>query len=303
MSRARIALFAIFVVMGMTAVQVVEAPDAASPRASAEPGASPIWHDRFDAVPIGPVTTAVGNTLFDPRAGDVQGVYDYATVVVDAFGGHALRHELPAGQLGNFFVTPKLARDVEHAVLQYNIRFDENFEWRWGGKIPGLVGVAPGVPIHAPTSGTRNRDVGFSTRLMWHGRDDNGSRAYQDALGAIPPDLDSMLVTYAYVRSPAEGFDGYGWQANLGPGFTRGAWHTVRMEVKLNTVGRADGIYRVWIDDVLRFEASDWEYRSTADVKIQAVLYDVHRGGNNSPGWVSSRDGFVEIRDMSVLTW
>ena len=258
MSRARIALFAIFVVMGMTAVQVVEAPDAASPRASAEPGASPIWHDRFDAVPIGPVTTAVGNTLFDPRAGDVQGVYDYATVVVDAFGGHALRHELPAGQLGNFFVTPKLARDVEHAVLQYNIRFDENFEWRWGGKIPGLVGVAPGHSIYEPTSGNADRSVGFSTRLMWHGRGDDGTRPFQGKLGPIRAGTDNDLVTYIYAHNPSAGFNGYGWHTSLGSALQRGQWHRITMEVKLNTVGAADGVFKVWVDDDLRFSATNW---------------------------------------------
>ncbi|MGU3502471.1 polysaccharide lyase [Mycobacterium sp. C31M] len=306
---SRTGLFATFVVLTVLAAQVVDAPSSGGVRAAADPGSAPVpaqpvgavvWQDRFDTGELGPLTTATGNRLFDPRAGDAQSNYAHATLAADPAGGNLLQHTLPAGQLGNFFVTPKLTRDVEHAVLQYDIRFDDNFDWRWGGKIPGLVGVAPGVPIYAPTSGTRNRDVGFSTRLMWHGRGDNGSRPYQDALGPIPPDRDNMLVTYAYVRQPEQGFDGYGWQTNLGAGFTRGVWHTVRMEVKLNTAGMADGVYRVWIDNDLRFEATDWDYRNSAQVKIQAVLYDIHRGGNNSPGWVSARDSSIEMRHVSV---
>jgi hypothetical protein len=292
----RAALLAAFATIAVVVAQVADAPISVG----VPPPEGILWQDRFDTAAPGPLTTAGGNGLFDPRVGKTDAVYAHAAITADAGGEKFLRHTIPAGELGNFFAAPRLVRDVEHATLQYDIRFDEGFDWRWGGKIPGLAGVAPGVEIYAPTSGERNRDVGFSTRLMWHGRADDGSRAYQDALGAIPPDQENMLVTYAYVRSPEDGFGGYGWQTNLDAGFRAGVWHNVRMEVKLNTIGRADGVYRVWIDDILRFSASDWDYRNRADVKIQAVLYDIHRGGNNSPGWVSSRESSIDLRHITV---
>ena len=228
------------------------------------------------------------------------GTYVHGSIEADPAGPKFLHHTIPAGELGNFTVTPRLTREVERAILQYDIRFDDNFDWRWGGKMPGLVGVAPRVDIYAPTSGRPSRDSGFSARLMWNGRGDDGSRPFQSTLGPIPSGQDNTIVTYIYARQPSADFDGFGWQANLGSGLQRGVWHNIKMEVKLNTVGQADGIYNVWLDGDLRFSASNWDYRNRSDVMIQAVLYDIHRGGDTGHDWVSSRDTYVDVRNVVV---
>jgi hypothetical protein len=273
------------------------------------PSGGVVWQDRFDTAPLGQPTKSTGDSLFTPMADPTDdktyirssNAYIHSSIEADPAGGGMLHHTIPAGELGQFTVSPRLTREVEHATLQYDIRFDDNFDWRWGGKMPGLVGVAPGVNIYAPTSGRTNRDVGFSTRLMWNGRGDDGSRPFQGTLGPIPAGRDNDIVTYIYARYPQEGFDGYGWQANLGSELQRGVWHNIKMEVKLNTVGRNDGIYNVWFDDDLRFSASNWNYRNRSDVMIDAVLYDIHRGGGaGSPNWVSSRDTYVDVRNMVV---
>jgi hypothetical protein len=261
-----------------------------------------LWHDRFDTAPVGRLVKATGDAAFGPTAAPTGGAtYVNGTIVSDPAGGKFLRHTIPAGQLGAFIVSPELSRDVEHAVLEYDIRFDENFDWRWGGKIPGLVGVAPGQSIYAPTSGRSNRAVGFSTRLMWHGRGDDGSRPFQGKLGPIPAGTDNDLVTYVYAPHPSAGFNGYGWHTNLGTEMQRGQWHHIKMEVKLNTVGSRDGVFKVWVDGRQTFGASDWVYRTNPDVKINAVLYDIHRGGGTTPpSWVSSRDSYIDLRNMMV---
>ena len=265
------------------------------------PSGSVVWQDRFGTAPLGQLTKPTGDSLFAPTvAPSDDGTYIHGSIEDDPAGGRVLHQTIPAGQLGNFTVTPRLAHPVEHAILDYDIRFDDNFDWRWGGKMPGLVGVAPGVSIYAPTSGNPNRDVGFSTRLMWNGRGDDGSRPFQSSLGPIPSGQDNTIVTYVYARQPSAGFDGSGWQANLGNGLQSGVWHNVRMEVKLNTVGQADGIYNVWLDGDLRFSASNWDYRDRSDVMIQAVLYDIHRGGEPSRNWVSSRDTYIDVRNVVV---
>ncbi|MGK2865214.1 MAG: polysaccharide lyase [Mycobacterium sp.] len=286
-----------------SSVMVASVPDGAAVRApfAAQPAPSVdvLWRDRFDAATAGPLTPHGADSLFAPTIGD-RNIFAHAAITPNPSGGNLLRHSIPAGDLGNFFVASKLTREVEHAVLEYDIRFDDAFDWRWGGKIPGLVGLAPGASVYAPTSGKLDRNAGFSTRLMWHGIGDDGIRPFQDSLGPIPPGKDNVLVTYAYVRQPVDGFGGYGWQTNLDTALQRGVWHNVKMEVELNTVGRADGVYRVWIDDALGFSASNWDYRSRPDVRIQAVLYDIHRGGNTSPGWLSSRESHIDVQNMTV---
>jgi hypothetical protein len=80
----------------------------------------------------------------------------------------------------------------------------------------------------------------------------------------------------------------------------RGKWHKIKMEVKLNTVGMQNGVLKIWVDDSLRFSASNFDYRDSEDIKIQAVLWDVHRGGTPQDGWVSSHDSYIDIANFSV---
>lgn len=290
----RVAVVVLAVVTGQAGVWAL------SPTVAAQPSGGVIWADRFAAAPVGQLSKPSGDALFAPTAAPTDaGTYVHGSIQADP-GGNVLHHTIPAGQLGNFTVSPRLSRPVEHAILSYDIRFDDDFDWRWGGKMPGLVGVTPGVEIYTPTSGRPNRDNGFSTRLMWHGRGNDGSRPFQNALGPIPPGQDNALVTYIYARQPSAGFDGFGWQANIGGGLQSGVWHNVRMEVKLNTVGQADGVFRVWLDGGQLFNAANWDYRNRSDVTIQAVLYDIHRGGDNSANWVSSRNTYIDVRNVVV---
>ena len=136
---------------------------------------------------------------------------------------------------------------------------------------------------------------------MWHGRGDDSTRPFQGTLGTIPAGTDNDVVTYIYGNHPSTGFSGYGWHTNLGTEMQRGQWHKITMEVKLNTIGARNGVFKVWIDDSLRYSATDWQYRTNSDVKIQAVLYDIHRGGGTTPpSWVSSRDTHIDVRNMVV---
>lgn len=273
-----------------------------NPAPETPPAGNILWQDRFDAAPNGQLTKASGDAMFGrTAAGTSATTYRYGSIHIDPEGGKFLRQSIPAGTLGGFVVAPVLSHPTDHAILNYDIRFDQNFDWRWGGKMPGLVGVAPGHGIYEPTSGSPNRNIGFSTRLMWHGRGDDGTRPFQGSLGPIKTGTDNDVVTYIYAKSPSTGFNGYGWHTSLASEMKRGQWHRITMEVDLNTVGKSDGVFKVWIDDRLRFSATDWQYRASPDVEIQAVLYDIHRGGGTvPPSWVSSRNSYIDIRNMVV---
>lgn len=265
-------------------------------------GGKVLWQDKFDTAVVGKLDKARGDGIFGPTAAATgTGTYANGAIVDDGASGKLLRHTIAAGQLGPFIVSPRLTRETDHATLDYDIRFDGNFDWRWGGKMgPGLAGVLPGHGIYEPTSGNADRNIGFSTRLMWHGRGDDGSRPFQGKLGPIPAGSDSDVVTYIYARYPFEGFSGFGWHKSLGD-LQRGTWHHVKMEVKLNTVGQRNGVFNVWLDGDLAYGAKDFDYRSSPNVHIQAVLYDVHRGGGTTPpSWVSSRDCYVDIKNVVV---
>lgn len=261
-----------------------------------------IWKDTFDKAPSGPLNTkAKGDKIFGPTAARTTGTtFGNGSIVNDAPNGKVLRHTIGSGELGTFIVSPVPTELTDHAILEYETRFDANFDWRWGGKMgPGLVGWAPGYGPYDPTSGQGNRDIGFSTRLMWHGRGDDGSRPFQGTLGPIPSKDVNDIVAYAYARYPKKGFSGYGWHSSLGE-MLPGVWHKISMEVKLNTVGRADGVFKVRIDNQLVFSASNWDYRNSSDIKIQAILWDVHRGGGLAKNWVSPKRSHIDVRNVTL---
>lgn len=264
-----------------------------------------IWADKFDTAPTGTLATkAAGDAIFAPTAaGTAASTYQHGSIVDDPAGGKFIRHTIPANNQGAFIVSPTPTQQTLHAKLEYESRFNTGFSWAWGGKMgPGLVGWAPGYGPYDPTSGAADRDIGFSTRLMWHGRGaSSGTRPFQGTLGPIPAGRDMQVVTYIYARQPnGSAFSGFGYHANIGPELTAGVWFKIAMEVKLNTVGSNDGIFRVWFDDVLAFEATDWNYRMRDDISIMAILWDVHRGGGNTGDWVTPVESQIDVRNVTL---
>lgn len=63
-------------------------------------------------------------------------------------------------------------------------------------------------------------------------------------------------------------------------------------------IENADDIFRVHVDGVQCFSATNFDYRNRNDIHIQAILYYVHRGGGIAPNWVSSRDTYIDVRNI-----
>ena len=113
--------------------------------------------------------------------------------IIKSGGGKALRTRLdkgtirdnPGGNHGAVLVA-KLPRSYDKACISYRVRFSSNFDWSLGGKLPGLMGVAPGQVPSTPTGGG-SVEHGWSGRVMWL-----GPKAYS---WAGPK---NMGVTYLY---------------------------------------------------------------------------------------------------------
>lgn len=275
-----------------------------------------VWQDNIASAPTGPISQAAGDAIFGPTiAGTGSSTYEHGEIV-DTGDGKVLRHHLPAGELGALIVSPALPQPTLHAAVQYDIRWNSRpggqpFEWMWGAKSgPGLVGVAPGRGIYEPTSGNGDRSIGFSGRLMWHGRGYDGTRPYEGAngskLGPIAVGEEPEIVTYVYAISPdGANFGYYGYHEVLptkADAFkpVEDTWYTIRLEVKLNTIGQADGWFIVTANGATLIDRRTWTWRSDPAVTIQAVLYDIHRGGGASDGWISQNDNALDVRNVTV---
>ena len=190
-----------------------------------------------------------------------------------------LRFYLPAGMVGSAnaggIIKSKIAGKDEY-TLEYEIRFDAGFPWSKGGKVPGLsggVGYTGGEPA---TAGD-----GFSVRMMWR--------------------EDGRIIPYVYHFKQQDQFgDTFG--ATLGY-FTNTKAHKVKYYVKLNTPGGmpegiADGILRIYIDDILVFEKTDMCYR-TDQSQIDTAHISIFPGGSTAD-WNMTADGYIRL---SYVSW
>jgi hypothetical protein len=264
------------------------------------PAGTIIWQDRTDTAPTGQLTQASGTELWRPTFYSVPAEHmTRAAVVDDVGGGKMVRHTLPPDILGNFTVSPIIGGTVtDYGSIEYSMRFDPNFDWRWGGKMgPALVGVVPGHGIYEPTSGQVDRNVGFSTRSMWGGSVDGAGNSVGTTAG---------WKLYLYIRWPRDasdypGWQSYGWQPDIiGSTLERNVWYKRRIVVKLNTIGKQDGLFEQWQNDVLVFRMTNVDYRMDANVHLQCVLYDIHRGGDLSGFWTSPRSSYIDVKDITV---
>ncbi|PSR70809.1 hypothetical protein PHLCEN_2v13307 [Hermanssonia centrifuga] len=180
----------------------------------------------------------------------------------------------------------KLTQETpDEVVMSYEVMFEEGWEWRKGGKLPGIYGGV-GESAYGCTGGRQtDRCKCFNLRLMWRENGTGELYAYlpQDAANtaamlAIPP---------RSIQHPDYGFSvGRGaWK------FVTGKWTAVAERVKMNTVGKANGEIEVFIDGRSVIKAiglvlRDQEAPSSC---VRGMHFQTFFGGH-SEDWASPKD-------------
>ena len=206
-----------------------------------------------------------------------------------------------SGRSGGFLFDPYFD-GVNEAYLEYKLKFDDNFFWATGGKLPGLGGSTEGINSESVGRGTipsgKRYDVsgkGFSARLMWRRNRTQTDRPY--------------LILYSYFakkqnntnRRDNENGDAY----RLFTGLEDDKWYTIRQYIKLNTPGRDNGVVKMWIDGDLVMNNSQMNIRKTSNrnLKINALVMNTYRGGNRTDRvWQSPRTEYTFFDDFKVWT-
>lgn len=166
---------------------------------------------------------------------------------------------------GAVFQVPVPSGPLDCIFLHYEFVLPHDFDFAQGGKLPGLYG---GVPVSG--GATADGFNGFSVRLVW---DPEGT-------GAV----------YAYVP----GKEGrYGSRlGNVSWALSKGVAQEVDIQIVLNSPGEKNGVLRVWINDILRFESANISYRSTPDLKVDGLLFSSFFGGS-SPRFANPKDAYI----------
>jgi len=198
----------------------------------------------------------------------------------DAPGGSMLRVAYPTGSASKradgedggmqaYLAVPGGAKD--ELYLQYHVRFQPDFDFVKGGKLPGLYGgtVTSGQNIPDGTDG-------FSTRYMWRSGGDG--------------------EVYAYLPTSQE----HG--TSLGRGcwfFPANKWVAIQQRVKLNTPGASDGEVTVWQDGQQVFTQRGMTYRTTDQLKIDGLFFSTFFGGGDE-SWASPVDQYADFAGFSI---
>ncbi len=200
-----------------------------------------------------------------------------------AFDGSALRIQVTQGtHYGTSFrynFQNQTGSEPEEIYLRYYLRFGDDWNPLWGGKLPGIAG----------TYG----------RAGWGGRRPNGFNGWS-ARGNFWSQRDGVTPIGSYVYNVDQGgtwgnelvWDNRNQAAHL----ENNRWYAVEQYVKMNTPGQNDGIVRGWIDGELVFERTDLRFRDTFNLKIHEIWMNVYYGG----GTPASSDHHMYIDNLVI---
>jgi hypothetical protein len=223
---------------------------------------------------------SIEENLIDQMGAVYDGGWEWENIqVIDELDGPCLRTHMGEGLYvgdkgkcrGAGFDTRTM--QAEHAILEYDLRFKPGFDPVKGGKLPGLMGG------DSP-SGHKEADNGFTARMMWR-------RKAEGELYLYYPDMK---------QSHGDSIGRGSFVCD-----TEGGWHTIRQEVKLNDVGKSNGLIKVWYDGEMVIEATDLRLRTKDSVLIEGIMHTIFFGGGDR-SWAATRDEWVDTRNFRIYT-
>ncbi len=164
----------------------------------------------------------------------------------------------------------KMFQGKQAACLSYSVFVPADFKFGYGGQLPGFMSMAEGQALEV--------NAGFDIRPVWTGP---GTFELSAFVNNPESDLPNFLKRREYM-------------------IPRGQWVRIDQELALNTLGRSDGINRLWADGTLIAEETDAYLRKSDEVRIGHVGVDIHFGGRGiggtSPQNQTMSIGPLEIR-------
>ncbi len=265
----------------------------AAPLAQADPdspAAEPVWD------------LAAGLPLFDDFALDRQWRQRWGIPWMQR-GEDARRltaEEIPAGAAGLLVTYPEgavgpsdgglqfpvsfariagLAPAYEQLYLTYYVYFDEGFDFRLGGKLPGLMGEGDSWGRSGGDQPDGNN--GWTLRLMWR--------------------PEGRAVVYSYLPPSDHGKYGdstWGLDMDMDRNFFEpGRWYRIDQYVRVNDHGRENGHLKMWLDGRLVLDLDDVTYQRSPDGRgrVGGIFFSTFHGGSTGD-WapaVTSRARFA----------
>ncbi|KAI0365896.1 hypothetical protein BV20DRAFT_1098122 [Pilatotrama ljubarskyi] len=198
----------------------------------------------------------------------------------------------PSGGFGFYLRGPS---DFSHAltdvsaysevIMGYDVLFEDGFDFRKGGKLPGIYGGA-GDSAYGCTGGRQSdRCKCFNLRLMWR---ENGV----GELYAYIPQTDANTKRLLAVPPRSIQHPDYGFSVGRGAwNFPSGRWTRVMERVKINDVGEDNGEIEVFINGTSVMKATRLVLRTKEgpNARVQGLHFQTFFGGH-TPEWASPKE-------------
>jgi hypothetical protein len=189
----------------------------------------------------------------------------------DPLAGRALRVRIPNGGNTGMNVEYLFARQAgsepEEVYLRYYLRISGDWQTLQGGKMPGLAGTYG-------KAGWGGRKVDGTDGWSARGSFSVSPAAGNPLAGLVP------VGHYVYHADMAGTYgDIWNWLDGYGGLLQKDRWYCLEQYVKLNAIGKKDGILRAWVDGRPAFEKTDLRYRDVDRLKIEKVWMNVYHGG------------------------
>jgi hypothetical protein len=158
--------------------------------------------------------------------------------------------------------------DPSELYARYYLRFDDSWKAiRSGGKLPGPAG--------------RYGKGG------WGGRTSNGTNGWSARMrfgqSWFGPDFIDIGYYAYHADMPRKYGESMPWNKDNRGTLQKNRWYCIETYVKLNTIGKHDGILRGWVDGFLAMENENMMFRTTSDLKIEEFWVNVYYGGKRAP--------------------
>ena len=233
----------------------------------------------FDTTPLGEYTRAAFDSEWPSREWVFGLGRGFAEVVegASAYSGRSLRLSFPAGTFGtaqhSFKAQVEFPRSYDELYLSYRVRFEEDFDFVLGGKLPGFYGGEGNAGGDKPDGSD-----GWSGRMMWR----PGGAAVQYIYHPDQPDI-------------------YGEDFRYGRTFQPGIWHTVEHRFVMNTPRMHDGVVQTWFDGEEALHVEGLRFRDVDTFAIDGLRLAFFFGGSNS-SWATTKDEYIYVDDFIVST-
>jgi len=173
------------------------------------------------------------------------------------------------------------------ATLGYSVFWPAGTNVNKGGKLPGLL-FAGSKTAASATGGNWYPNAG-SARVMFRENQKMIGYTYLAVKGGALPAYAAQNAAYKAVSNPSNSTTGHDiWYKKGGNpfGFLLNAWNDVTLQIRMNTVGKSDGLLSITVNDVTR-TLNDVKWREDASVLVQSIEFVSFYGGGDT-GWACS---------------